>query len=573
MFTLFLPLIIAFISLSVLLEQPARQGWNLETTPGLAFCGLLLVSLILAQWPRSSKQPHVQRFLMYFFWFGVTYLGLIDQTLVQQLNPYTNGTQITFVLLLAEYWFLDALCMSPIKQGSLKGLFEKMTRSFNHLRLQLPLLILSLVQIGWLVVLEWIMPTSTSWIWYVTELISGLLLVGVAAPFMMIWSWGAKALLAEDKVEIIQDELAANRIFMTKVIAWPEHIIPSITAGIIGIFPGCRYLLISPRLVYLLNQNELRAVIAHEAGHVIQRHLIYFILGYLCFVQLLLLGTIGLSSLELLFEWAIPVWVMTFMGIGALLLFIRLGFGFLSRNFERQADCNSLIRVGLEPFTQAILKVAWVNGINIEEHNWHHYGIQQRLRFLTHCEQSPHLLKQHHRYVRKLKGLCVGLLVPLIVLNIFAASNDLQMTLWKYKWQNHEGAWTSEDFGFLGSLADTFFFEKELEEAEALYRQILSIQPNDVHALNNLAWLLTQHYAEEPQRIQESIQLALQALEQVQAAYIWDTLAEGYRLAKEYDQALEASQRAFQLAQQDNGTTSVPGPNYYQERLELFKNL
>ncbi len=49
------------------------------------------------------------------------------------------------------------------------------------------------------------------------------------------------------------------------------------TAGIMGIFPGSRYILLTPSLLSLLEPEELKAVMAHEMGHVRHLHMVFYL--------------------------------------------------------------------------------------------------------------------------------------------------------------------------------------------------------------------------------------------------------------------------------------------------------
>ena len=86
---------------------------------------------------------------------------------------------------------------------------------------------------------------------------------------------------------------------------------------------------------------------------------------------------------------------------GGLLLFLRFGLGFMSRNFERQADGNALRQRGFLPFRTAMLKISQLNGIRIRDDNWHHYGIGRRLAYLEEADQTPDTLVRHDRAVMR----------------------------------------------------------------------------------------------------------------------------------------------------------------------------
>ena len=84
-------------------------------------------------------------------------------------------------------------------------------------------------------------------------------------------------------------------------------------------------------------------------------------LGFMVLAQIILTGlTLSFPQSPIIQEsyLILPLWLM------GLLIFIRFGFGFLSRNFERQADCKALSRNGLTPIANALFKVSWINAID-----------------------------------------------------------------------------------------------------------------------------------------------------------------------------------------------------------------
>jgi len=65
------------------------------------------------------------------------------------------------------------------------------------------------------------------------------------------------------------------------------------TAGIMGIVPRYRYILVTDSLLETLSLEELKAVLAHEMGHAKYRHLLFYILFFVGYMVL----SFGLSDL------------------------------------------------------------------------------------------------------------------------------------------------------------------------------------------------------------------------------------------------------------------------------------
>jgi len=84
----------------------------------------------------------------------------------------------------------------------------------------------------------------------------------------------------------------------------------------------------------------------------------------------------------------------------------------------------------------------------------------------------------------------------------------------------------------------------EFLDAETAFRLVLSVEPNDKDALNDLAWLLR----DDPQRRVEAISLARRAIAiDPSLANTWDTLAEIYFLDGQMENALQAIDHAMEL--------------------------
>ncbi len=104
-------------------------------------------------------------------------------------------------------------------------------------------------------------------------------------------------------------------------------------AAVMGVLPPVRYILLSDVLLETMTDDQIEAVFAHEVGHVVHRHMIWFVV----FFAVLFLSAMGLEDkvrdLHLLGPMA-----MSIVSLVACSIAFVVGFGFLSRRFERQAD-------------------------------------------------------------------------------------------------------------------------------------------------------------------------------------------------------------------------------------------
>jgi len=587
MFLPFLPLILASAGLTLFSGELERtEPWlNLPLAVNLSL--IILFSFLLAQMPQWLRQfsklkrfPEVRkgsysstkfsrpRTLILIGWLALVYGEHLDLRIGHLFNNITEAESVSFGVLLLLYWLADAVAAIPVYQWNAHGLEEKIKKSVLHLRLQLPVLALIIIQTVWFwITSKFLLSFTSNWS-LIFELLCSLILMVLVAPVVFVKSWGAKAIENGNDFEEIRKELENSRTPVTAILSWPDSIMPYSTAGVIGFVRGFRYLLISPQLLKSLSATELRAVTAHEAGHLRKQHLLFYLLAFICLLELFAFA----GSANLLLTWTgvleVSGMLMGVASILSIILFIRFGIGFLSQNFERQADCHAFERHGISPISTALMKVSLLNGINPEQDNWHHYGIQQRIDFLSICLKKPEMLQKHHRRVFRIKLGCAVLLFGLLGANYMLSSDTLKIKVLAWKLEQSADIWQLKDAPMLTKMGDLLYFQDQKTEAELWYRRALEMNPEESHTLNNLAWLLTEKHNNDKKRLRESIELAQKATTLKQAAFIWDTLAEAYLINGKYEAAADAARQALKLAKAKVGLTGDTNPDYYREKLE-----
>ena len=121
------------------------------------------------------------------------------------------------------------------------------------------------------------------------------------------------------------------------ILVWHTHYNVG-NAAVMGIVPRVRYVLLSDLLLERMDDEQIEAVFAHEIGHVVHRHMGWYVVFFFCFILVMLAA----GSLVPAASWLdrLPVsqgaWAMAGLS-GAATAFLLL-FGFVSRRFERQAD-------------------------------------------------------------------------------------------------------------------------------------------------------------------------------------------------------------------------------------------
>jgi STE24 endopeptidase len=254
-------------------------------------------------------------------------------------------------------------------------------------------------------------------------------------------------------------------------------------AAVMGFFPRLRYILLSDLLLERMPDEEIEAVFAHELGHIVHRHMIW----YVVFVVVLALINAGPGSwlAAHLTRWFGPHAQEPVLAGMMIVKFLVL-FGFISRKFERQADvyaartmqsCHPLhgrgsqdVLPGLLPdrgevsnigdpapadvafapapriatisqsaspsfvgpygatlFASALRRVAVVNNIPIASRSWCHGSIATRMQYLQGLSHDPKLTSRFDYFMSWLyAGIIGALLLSMTAFAMTTQSDALQ---------------------------------------------------------------------------------------------------------------------------------------------------
>jgi Zn-dependent protease with chaperone function len=165
-------------------------------------------------------------------------------------------------------------------------------------------------------------------------------------------------------------------------------------------------------LLETLERPQVLAVMAHELGHVRRHHMVW--MGMSVVALALMMGLALDPAAHALREWrwelgGDPDVTMRDLGridlavTGVVLAGVLLGFGWVSRRFERQADAfaaasmsgledtgrtgfdqrgREVTRVGVEAMATALSAVSAANGVSARRFTWRHGSIESRRRHL-----------------------------------------------------------------------------------------------------------------------------------------------------------------------------------------------
>jgi len=376
------------------------------------------------------------------------------------------------------------------------------------------------------------------------------------------------------------ESFCAAQGYRLPVYLWPLFDGEVLTAGIMGIAPGCRYLLVTPALLRSLTLDELEAVLAHEIGHVRHRHLLCYLALFVGFAYLagalaelvptLVMATPLFPAAQRLLPLP-PDQVLLLLGAAPLLVcmvvYFRFVFGFFIRNFERQADLNAYEVQGRSgPLVRAFEKIAFLTGSSLSEKNWHHFGLGERIDFLRRVEADPRLGDRHHRKIRLalaaylLAVALAGTALSRVDLDSLAREGRQryleQMLRQRLARDPADSLWLQ----LLGEL----FHERQLErQALEAYERALSLAPFNAEVLNNLAWLLLTARDHSLRDARRALTLARTAATLERNGHVLDTLATAFWANGLVEDAVLAELEAMQLDPEHRA--------YYQRQIERFK--
>ena len=383
-------------------------------------------------------------------------------------------------------------------------------------------------------------------------------------PLVRSW-WGCRPWPVGEVRRISSQVLQQAGVSVKAILDWPIMQGRIITAGVLGVFPGFRYLLITPALAESMSPDELAAVVAHEAGHVHYRHMLlylFFFLGYFVLAYILS-GPLTLVLSWLLYvaagyEWgadlitspdpggtldllmALPLVIM-------MLFYLRFIMGYFMRHFERQADLFALALTGTaEHLASALETVATLSGNIRQVPSWHHFSVAQRVEHLMKAQRNPGLIRDEAR------GIAKGLVIYAACLALLGAGSF---------WLSQSGLHEDMQKGITLKIAERKLQDQILSPAASLELNILRFeggrekkaiegledslinQPGNPEVLNTLAWFLVTAKDPDLRQPKRALRLAEMAVTSSPQPHIWDTYAEANYVNGRLRQAVAAAPR------------------------------
>ena len=406
-----------------------------------------------------------------------------------------------------------------------------------------------------------------------------IVLFSLFAPPLVVRLWGCDSIPPTSLRRKLEDFCEEHRFSVKDFKLWPLFGGETLTAGIIGLLPRRRFILITDGLLNLLDTEELKAVVAHEMGHIKRGHLLLYLFFFLCF-SLLIYSLDDLILLLLLRNKTMLEWALTshtshtalfsafsaFPMLVLLIVYFRFVFGFFMRNSERQADIHALQIIGSPlPLVTSLRKIAYRSGQIEDLPNWHHYSIRERIDFLLDAFDNPSLIRQHHRKVYSAVLLFVVAVSALMVGAARLEDTPLIKT-WRYEVEAYRLARemdvTPNDPELHAAYGGVLLELKRFEEAEKTLRHAVELSPSNAGTLNNLAWFYATApppYANPPR----ALELAERAAILSQEPHILDTLAEALYANGLYEEAMEIIDEALRR--------KPPNRSYFLKQRQKFE--
>ncbi|MBW1998491.1 MAG: M48 family metalloprotease [Deltaproteobacteria bacterium] len=393
--------------------------------------------------------------------------------------------------------------------------------------------------------------------------------------FIQSW-WSCSPLEGSGKVQELREFLKSVGFTYRDILRWPIFEGRMMTAGIMGIVPRYRYILVTDALLEILSVDELKAVLAHEVGHARYRHMLFYVLFFIGFMVLFP----GLFDLSYYFFAAQPLFLDLFSRgrseatnvfyiavslpiLFSMFIYFRYVMGFFMRNFERQADIHSAALMGDAEYTISSLeKIAYLSGRIRDLPSWHHFSIRERIDYLHRLQRQPVLKKRHNRFlVTSLAVYLSGIVILGYSLNFSPLKQKItdQLVIRGLKQRLTKDP---TNIALYRNLAMIYHQTGKYREAIEAYEKALSLDENQPVLLNNLAWLLVTAPDERIRQRERALVLAKKAVRLNRSPVFLDTLAEAYYANGLVEEAIRTIDEAISVA--------TEGIDYYKKQREKF---
>lgn len=269
---------------------------------------------------------------------------------------------------------------------------EFVVAQFRH---QVLLMLIPLMVVyGWVETLGVLEARDLAWVTaYRPYLIAGGAgLVLAAAPLIIRHVWDTTPLPPGEVRGRLERLLQDYRVGVAGLLLWRTHG-GMANAAVLGVLRPARFILLTDALLDQASAREVEAVMAHELAHVKHRHMFWMLAAAIGLAGALELGTY--AALDVWLGRGVPAawWQVAIIAGPALLAWV-LGFGWVSRRAERQADTfatqhlsrgstdGRITADAVDAMVDALQRVAQLNHIRTRRRDWRHGSIAWRQSYL-----------------------------------------------------------------------------------------------------------------------------------------------------------------------------------------------
>ncbi|MCG8551196.1 MAG: M48 family metalloprotease [Desulfobacterales bacterium] len=386
--------------------------------------------------------------------------------------------------------------------------------------------------------------------------------ISVFGPVLIQRLWGCRPLAPGIDRQRIEKTCQMADLKYRDILVWNLFGGSMITAGVMGIVGRFRYILVTPALLACLDDDEIQGVVLHEIGHVYHRHMVFYLFFFAGFIacnfvffeplmfMVYLINPLQQGGVFLgLNQDTVHAAIICLVLIGLFILYFRFVFGLFMRHFERQADLH-IFKYTDSPsaLISTFYKIASLSRQSIDKPNWHHFSIGQRIGFLEKCRMNPGMIQRHHR---KVKTMITGYLLAVGIIFFIGYSvsyGGLNTSFTQFvagKILSRQLELDPDNSDLYVQVGDFYYDARQYGKAAVAYENVLKIDPVNVHALNNLAWLLATCPDTAFRNAARSLELARRAVNIKREAYILDTYAEALYANNYKSRALATAKQAL----------------------------